>query len=134
MSDLLDIEFRPRADRWRICDLHHRRVLDLGFLRHAPLRDAIKKIVDSIGESLDFFESMSGLRVHAATRVDFYTSHEGCTCCRNRRKPGISNARRSGTTCRLTCPDRHANRQDRAAHVEYFRGIANPIGVKVARP
>src|SRR6202048_4727391 len=58
-------------------DLHHPEYWDLSFLRHAPLRDAYQKIVDSIAESLEFFESMSGLRVHAATRVDFYTSHEG---------------------------------------------------------
>src|SRR5712672_4732405 len=55
-------------------DLHHPEYWDLSFLRHAPLRDAYQKIVDSIAESLDFFESMSGLSVHAATRVDFYTS------------------------------------------------------------
>src|ERR1035441_2868646 len=58
-------------------DLHHPEYWDLGFLRHAALRDAYQKIVDSIAESLEFFESMSGLRVNAATRVDFYTSHEG---------------------------------------------------------
>ena len=58
-------------------DLHHPEYWDLGFLRHAALRDAYQKIVDSIAESLEFFESMSGLQVHAATRVEFYTSHEG---------------------------------------------------------
>ena len=58
-------------------DLHHPEYWDLGFLRHSPLRDAYQGIVDSIAESLEFFESMSGLSVHAATRCDFYTSHEG---------------------------------------------------------
>src|ERR1700728_4110541 len=51
-------------------DLHHPEYWDLGFMHHAPLRDAYRKIVDSIAESLEFFESMSGQRVHAATRVD----------------------------------------------------------------
>src|SRR5258708_6905419 len=58
-------------------DLHHPEDWDFSFLRHAALRDAYQKIVDSIAESLDFFESVSAQRVHAATRVDFYTSHEG---------------------------------------------------------
>ncbi len=45
-------------------DLHHPEYWDLSFLRHAQLRDAYRKIVDSIAESLEFFESMSGQRVH----------------------------------------------------------------------
>src|ERR1700730_11725521 len=49
-------------------DLHHPEYWDLSFLRHAPLRDEYQRIVDSIAESLEFFESMSGLRVHPATR------------------------------------------------------------------
>src|SRR3984957_2451360 len=43
-------------------DLHHPEYWDLGFLHHAPLRDAYQQIVDSIAESMDFFESMSGQR------------------------------------------------------------------------
>src|SRR6202142_4029772 len=39
--------------------LNHPEYWDLGFLRHAPLRDAYQQIVDSISESMDFFESMS---------------------------------------------------------------------------
>src|ERR1700684_1091395 len=58
-------------------DLHHPEYWDLGFMHHAPLRDAYRKIVDSIAESLEFFESMRGREVHAATRVEFYASHEG---------------------------------------------------------
>ena len=45
-------------------DLHHPEYWDLSFLRHAHLRDGYQKIVDSIAESLEFFESISGLRVH----------------------------------------------------------------------
>src|SRR5712672_926651 len=58
-------------------DLHHPEYWDLGFVHQAPLKDAYQRIVSSIGDALDFFESMTGLSVHAATRVDFYTSHEG---------------------------------------------------------
>ena len=85
-------------------DLHHPEYWDLGFLRHAALRDAYQKIVDSIAESLEFFESMSGLSVHAATRVEFYTSHEGLHLLSEQAQTRyIERGRRSGTTCRRTC-------------------------------
>src|SRR2546429_4210962 len=43
----------------------------------APLKDAYQRIVNSIGDALDFFEGISGRQVHEATLVDFYASHEG---------------------------------------------------------
>ena len=58
-------------------DLHHPEYWDLGFVRHAQLREAYERIARSIGDALDFFESLSGKRVHEATRVDFFASHEG---------------------------------------------------------
>ena len=58
-------------------DLHHPEYWDLGFVNHAPLKDAYQRIVRSIGDALDFFEGISGRQVHEATLVDFYASHEG---------------------------------------------------------
>jgi len=57
-------------------DLHHPEYWDLGFMQHSPLRDEYTKIVASISDSLDFFEAMSGSRVHEASRAPFYASHE----------------------------------------------------------
>src|ERR1044071_9793002 len=37
-------------------DLHHPQYWDLGFMQHSPLKEQYQKIVDSIGDSLDFFE------------------------------------------------------------------------------
>jgi 3-deoxy-7-phosphoheptulonate synthase len=37
-------------------DLHHPEYWDLGFVKHAPLKDAYHRIVSSIGDALDFFE------------------------------------------------------------------------------
>jgi 3-deoxy-7-phosphoheptulonate synthase len=58
-------------------DLHHPEYWDLGFVRHAQLREAYERTTRAIGDALDFFESLSGKRVHEATRVDFFASHEG---------------------------------------------------------
>jgi 3-deoxy-7-phosphoheptulonate synthase len=113
-------------------DLHHPEYWDLSFLRHAPLRDAYQRIVDSIGESLDFFESMSGQRVHAATRGDFYTSHEGLHLLSEQAQTRYIERQRKWYNLSTHMPwigMRTANLD--GAHVEYFRGIANPIGDKV---
>ncbi|MDP9065806.1 MAG: 3-deoxy-7-phosphoheptulonate synthase class II [Pseudomonadota bacterium] len=113
-------------------DLHHPEYWDLSFLRHAPLRDAYQKIVDSIAESLEFFESMSGQPVHAATRGDFYTSHEGLHLLSEQAQTRYIDRQRKWYNLATHMPwigMRTARVED--AHVEYFRGIANPIGVKV---
>ncbi len=57
-------------------DLHHPEYWDLGFMQHSPLRDQYRQLVASISDSLDFYEAMSGNRVHEASRAPFYASHE----------------------------------------------------------
>jgi 3-deoxy-7-phosphoheptulonate synthase len=102
-------------------------------MRRCAIR--IRTIVNSIAESMEFFESMSGQRVHAAlSRVEFYTSHEGLASLAL--GAGADSLYRTpeeaGTTCRRICRGSAcAPRKVDGAHVEYFRGIANPIGVKV---
>jgi 3-deoxy-7-phosphoheptulonate synthase len=113
-------------------DLHHPEYWDLGFLRHAPLRDAYQKIVDSIAESLEFFESMSGREVHAAARVEFYTSHEGLHLLSEQAQTRYIDRQKKWYNLSTHMPwigMRTANID--GAHIEYFRGISNPIGVKV---
>jgi len=64
-------------------DLHHPEYWDLSFLRHAALRDAYQKIVDSIAESwvLRVDERQRCMRRRAAT---FIPATKGCTCSPNR--------------------------------------------------
>jgi 3-deoxy-7-phosphoheptulonate synthase len=113
-------------------DLHHPEYWDLGFLRHAPLREAYQKIVQSIAESLEFFESISGQRVHSAARSDFYASHEGLHLLSEQAQTRYIERQKRWYNLSTHMPwigMRTANLD--GAHVEYFRGIANPIGVKV---
>jgi len=113
-------------------DLHHPEYWDLGFLRHAALRDAYQKILDSIAESLEFFESMSGREVHAAARAEFYASHEGLHLLSEQAQTRYIERQKKWYNLSTHMPwigMRTANID--GAHIEYFRGIANPIGVKV---
>src|ERR1700749_3474764 len=58
-------------------DLHHPEYWDLGFVKHAPLKDLDQGIMNSIGDARDFFEGITGRSVHEARLVNFYCSHEG---------------------------------------------------------
>ena len=113
-------------------DLHHPEYWDLGFLHHAPLRDSYQRIANSIAESLEFFESMSGLQVSAATRVDFYTSHEGLHLLSEQAQTRYIERQKRWYNLSTHMPwiGMRTAAID-GAHVEYFRGISNPIGIKV---
>ena len=113
-------------------DLHHPEYWDLGFVRHAELRGAYERIVESIGDALDFFESMTGQAVHDAARVEFFSSHEGLHLLYEAAQTRFIPRQGSWYNLSTHMPwigMRTANVD--GAHVEYFRGIANPVGVKI---
>jgi 3-deoxy-7-phosphoheptulonate synthase len=113
-------------------DLHHPEYWELGFVRNSPLADEYMHTVESIGESLSFMETMTGTTIAEINRVDFFTSHEGLHLlyeqAQTRQVP-----RRQGWY-NLSTHFPWIGERTRAltgAHIEYFRGIQNPIGVKV---
>jgi 3-deoxy-7-phosphoheptulonate synthase len=113
-------------------DLHHPEYWDLGFVRHAALREAYERITHSIGDALDFFESLSGQAVHEATRVDFFASHEGLHLLYEQAQTRL--IPRQNRWYNLSTHMPWIGMRTAAvegAHVEYFRGISNPIGVKI---
>src|SRR2546429_6701635 len=98
----------------------------------APLKDAYQRIVNSIGDALDFFEGISGRQVHEATLVDFYASHEGLHLHYEQAQTRFLPRQNRWYNLSTHLPwigMRTAALE--GAHVEYFRGISNPIAVKV---
>jgi 3-deoxy-7-phosphoheptulonate synthase len=113
-------------------DLHHPEYWDLGFVHHSPWRDQYRQIVTSISDSLDFFEAMSGSRVHQASRAPFYASHEALHLHYEQAQTRF--IERQGRWYNLSTHLPWIGMRTAelgGAHVEYCRGIANPIGVKV---
>jgi 3-deoxy-7-phosphoheptulonate synthase len=113
-------------------DLHHPEYWDLGFMRHAGLHESYERIVKSLGDALDFFESMTGQSVGDAARVEFFSSHEGLHLHYEQAQTRYIARQERWYNLSTHMPwigMRTAQLGD--AHVEYFRGIANPIGVKV---
>ncbi|HEX4024604.1 MAG TPA: 3-deoxy-7-phosphoheptulonate synthase class II [Steroidobacteraceae bacterium] len=113
-------------------DLHHPEYWDLGFMRHAELREAYERTTHAIGDALDFFESLTGQKVHDATRVDFFASHEGLHLLYEQAQTRFipRQERWYNLSTHMPWIGMRTAQLD-GAHVEYFRGIANPIGVKI---
>ncbi|MEY4762735.1 MAG: hypothetical protein RLZZ200_2591 [Pseudomonadota bacterium] len=113
-------------------DLHHPEYWDMRFLHDSPLREAYMQIVHSIRESLEFFEAMSGRPVNEARLVDFYVSHEGLHLHNEQAQTRYIPRAQAWYNLSTHMPwIGLRTAQLDGAHVEYFRGIANPIGVKV---
>jgi 3-deoxy-7-phosphoheptulonate synthase len=113
-------------------DLHHPEYWDLGFLEHSPMAGEYRRIVDTIRESIEFMEAVSGHGIAEARRVDFYTSHEGLALLYEQAQTRQVPRRRGwyNLTTHLPWIGMRTAQVD-GAHVEYFRGIRNSIGVKV---
>ncbi|MGQ0428937.1 MAG: class II 3-deoxy-7-phosphoheptulonate synthase [Gammaproteobacteria bacterium] len=113
-------------------DLHHPEYWNLDFLKHAKLKDAYQRIIDSIRDSLDFYETISGSPVHEAGQVRFYASHEGLHLHYEQSQTRFLKRRERWYNLSTHMPwIGMRTAQPGGAHVEFFRGIANPIAVKV---
>jgi len=113
-------------------DVHHTEYWDLGWLDHSPLADEFHNLTKSLGQSIRFMETITGRDVGSLRRVDFFTSHEALHLhyeqAQTRQVPRQSGWFNLGTHfpwigMRTAALD--------GAHVEYFRGIRNPLGIKV---
>ncbi|HVY23748.1 MAG TPA: 3-deoxy-7-phosphoheptulonate synthase class II [Steroidobacteraceae bacterium] len=114
-------------------DLHHPEYWDLDFVKHSPMHERYERIVHSISDALDFFEAMRGKKVEESDRVEFYASHEGLHLYYEQAQTRfISRWKRwYNLTTHLPWIGMRTAALD-GAHVEYFRGIANPVAVKVS--
>ena len=113
-------------------DLHHPEYWNLDWVGHSPLADEYQKMVAGIGDAVRFMETLSGASLHNLRSVEFYTSHEALLLPYEQgvtrqvpRQPGWFNL---GTHfpwigMRTAGVD--------GAHTEYFRGIRNPIAIKI---
>ncbi|MFO1036129.1 MAG: 3-deoxy-7-phosphoheptulonate synthase class II [Geminicoccaceae bacterium] len=105
----------------------------LGFVDKSPTAEKYRDFADRIGEALQFMQAcgVSDLNTPEITRTNFYTSHEALLL-------GFEQAmtRIDSTTGRWYDTSAHLiwigdrTRQLDGAHVEFCRGVGNPLGVK----
>jgi 3-deoxy-7-phosphoheptulonate synthase len=108
-------------------DLHHPEYWDVSFAHAQYLR-----IVESIRESLDFVSAITGVEAEVLRRVEMYTSHEALALPyeqaqtrRVPRRPGYYNLSTHFPWIGMRTA------QLDGAHVEFHRGIRNPLGIKI---
>lgn len=113
-------------------DLRHPELWDIDFVQHAAQSRDYLAIVESVGNAIRFMETVAGTSLGDLNRVEFFASHEGLHL--DYEQAQTRQASSSGKWYNLTTHfpwigDR--TRDIDGAHIEYFRGIANPIGLKV---
>jgi 3-deoxy-7-phosphoheptulonate synthase len=117
-------------------DVHHPEYWDLSFSKQASLDPAIRaeyqRMTANLADGLRFMEVLGEGMISDLTRAEFFTSHEALNLwyesAQTRRVP-----RREGyynlSTHLPWIGDR--TRSLDGAHIEYARGIRNPVGVKL---
>lgn len=113
-------------------DMHHPENWDLEFATDSPRARKYHEMIESITNSLNFMEAVLGTSISQSKIIDFFTSHEALHLsyeqAQTRRVP-----RRDGWYNMSTHYPwiGYRTRDIDGAHVEYMKGIANPIGIKV---
>lgn len=113
-------------------DLHHPENWDLDWVGHSKTADRYHEIVRSISDSLDFLESILGRAVHQTQRADIYAAHEGLHLSYEQAQTRFLDHRKRWYDLTTHFPwIGMRTAQIDGAHVEYFRGISNPMGIKI---
>ncbi|MDM8519150.1 3-deoxy-7-phosphoheptulonate synthase class II [Anaerolineales bacterium HSG6] len=113
-------------------DLHQVHQWNMAFVKDSPLGERYQDLADRIGQALDFMEAC-GVGVNRASirETTLYTSHEALLLNFEEamtRQDVITGKWYDCSAHMVWVGDR--TRQLEQAHIEYFRGIFNPIGIK----
>jgi 3-deoxy-7-phosphoheptulonate synthase len=113
-----------------VSNLHDSRKWNLSHIKNDIVRKEYEHVIDRISDGLNFLQSINADQSESLKSVELFTSHEGL----------LLNYEQALTE---KVKDKYYNlgahflwigdrtRQLDGAHIEYFRGISNPIGVKV---
>jgi 3-deoxy-7-phosphoheptulonate synthase len=113
-------------------DLHQVHQWNLDFLNASPAGGRFQGVADKIDDALQFMEACGiGPGLAQLKETDFYTSHEALLLPYEQaltRKDSLTGEWYDCSAHMLWIGDR--TRQLDGAHVEFLRGVQNPIGVK----
>ena len=115
-------------------DLHEVHRWNLDFAARSPLAARYQDLSSRIDETLAFMAAcgMSSLNTPQIRETDFYTSHEALLLPYEQALTRVDSTSGGWYACSahfLWIGDR--TRQPDGAHVEFLRGVQNPIGIKV---
>lgn len=121
-----------------LADLRHPNDWDLSHVQKDSVRERYQETVNRVIEGLEFMKTVGADGSNDISSIDFFTSHEALlleyeqSLTRLLRDPNSSTREKKyyNTSAHfIWIGDR--TRQLENAHVEFFRGVANPIGIKV---
>jgi 3-deoxy-7-phosphoheptulonate synthase len=111
-------------------DLHHPQLWDLSFVEHSSQKEEYQTIVKSIEDALEFLEAINGVTASNLSSVDFYTSHEALHLHYEQALTRNLQGKWYNLSTHLPWIGMRTAQLD-SAHLEFFRGIENPIGIKI---
>jgi len=128
----LTLNFIRSLVKGGFADLHHPEYFDLDWVQHSPLADEYHQMVETIGESLRFMENVLGVRAGETDRIDFFTAHEALHLAYEEAQTRCVPRQEGWFNLTTHFPWAGVRTNDPGgAHVEYLRGIRNPIGIKI---
>ena len=113
-------------------DLHHPEYWDLGWAEDSPMAEEYHRMVDRVKDSVRFMETLAGRTIGSLNRIEFFTSHEALHL--HYEQGQTRTVPRQWGHYNLSAHFPWIGMRTAAvdgAHVEYARGIRNPIGIKV---
>ena len=113
-------------------DLHQVHRWNLGFVERSPLAERYADLATRIDQTLSFKQACGMSDLPQVRETDFYTSHESLLLPYEQSMTRVDSTSGDWYACSahfLWIGDR--TRQPDGAHVEFLRGVKNPIGMKV---
>jgi len=112
-------------------DLNHPQLWDLRFVEHSKQKEEYQSIVKSIADVLDFLEVIDGTTSSNLNKVDFYTSHEALHLHYEQALTRqLNDGKWYNLSTHLPWIGMRTAQLD-SAHLEFLRGVENPIGIKI---
>ena len=131
----LSLNFLRALSDEGFADLQHPEQWELDFMQNNEYYKDYEQMVSSINKAIKFMDTITPNRINTSHKVDLYTSHEALNLfyesAQTRRVP-----RKQGwfnLSAHLVWLGNRTQQID-GAHIEYLKGIQNPIGIKVGPP
>ena len=131
----LSLNFLRALSDEGFADLQHPEQWELDFMKNNEFYEEYEQMVNTINKAIKFMDAITPNQINTSQSVDFYTSHEALNLyyesAQTRRVP-----RKQGwfnLTAHMVWLGNRTQQVD-GAHVEYLKGIQNPVGIKVGPP
>jgi 3-deoxy-7-phosphoheptulonate synthase len=128
----LTLNFIRALTEGGFADLHHPEYWDVSFATGTRHAQEYERIVEAIREGISFVEAVTGIDAAILRKVDVFTSHEGLALLYEQTATRTVPRRRGWYNLSTHMPwIGMRTAQLDGAHVEFHRGIQNPLGIKI---